>query len=271
MLRRALIGLGIASLSLGGCASEAEGPMDFESFKSAVIQEPDTGIYIVNGDEPLDSIEELYEYFLAFSDQERLEAEGLGQSQGGLTINVVNGQWDRWPAGSTLTYCISSKGFSAARKTAVINAFAAATADWSAAANIKFQYRPDQDASCNNRNNNVTFDVNYACRGQYVARAFFPSDSRRNRNVIIDCTAWSPSLAPWTLTGVLRHELGHSLGFRHEHMVKPGTTCPEGGTAAQLTAYDSDSVMHYPQCGGTQDGDLTLTATDRAGAAIAYP
>jgi serralysin len=38
-----------------------------------------------------------------------------------------------------------------------------------------------------------------------------------------------------------------------------------------LTTYDSASVMHYPQCNGTQTGDLVLTNLDRSGAAALYP
>jgi serralysin len=30
-------------------------------------------------------------------------------------------------------------------------------------------------------------------------------------------------------------------------------------------------VMHYPQCNGTNNGDLALTASDKAGAAALYP
>jgi serralysin len=38
-----------------------------------------------------------------------------------------------------------------------------------------------------------------------------------------------------------------------------------------LTAYDSSSVMHCPQCNGTNSGDLVLTALDRTGAGSLYP
>ena len=79
------------------------------------------------------------------------------------------------------------------------------------------------------------------------------------------------NIAPWTLTGVLRHELGHTIGFRHEHTRPESGTCFEDNNWRALTAYDSSSVMHYPQCNGTQNGDLVLTNLDKSGAHSLYP
>jgi hypothetical protein len=104
----------------------------------------------------------------------------------------------------------------------------------------------------------------------YTARAFFPNSSRSGRNVLIDSSAFG-NLGVWTLTGVLRHELGHTLGFRHEHTRLSSTGCYEDASWRALTNYDSSSVMHYPQCKGTQTGDLVLTASDKSGARSLYP
>jgi hypothetical protein len=79
------------------------------------------------------------------------------------------------------------------------------------------------------------------------------------------------NISPWTLTGVLRHELGHTIGFRHEHTRPEAGTCFEDNDWRALTQYDSASVMHYPQCNGTQDGDLVLTSADKSGARALYP
>ena len=70
---------------------------------------------------------------------------------------------------------------------------------------------------------------------------------------------------------MLRHELGHTLGFRHEHTRPEAGTCFEDTSWRALTAYDSASVMHYPQCNGTQKGDLVLTSLDNQGASSLYP
>jgi hypothetical protein len=105
---------------------------------------------------------------------------------------------------------------------------------------------------------------------QYLARAFFPSSSRRSREVLISTSSFG-NIAPWTLTGVLRHELGHTIGFRHEHTRPESGTCFEDNNWRALTAYDASSVMHYPQCNGTQTGDLVLTNLDKQGATALYP
>ena len=75
-----------------------------------------------------------------------------------------------------------------------------------------------------------------------------------------------------TLLGVLRHELGHVLGFRHEHIrsgAPPG--CPDEDVfgAIDLNDYDPKSVMHY-FCGGVGNRDLVITAEDRTASQIVY-
>ena len=86
----------------------------------------------------------------------------------------------------------------------------------------------------------------------------------------IDNTAFTQTGNP-TMTGILRHELGHTLGFRHEHTRPEAGTCFEDNNWRALTTYDSASVMHYPQCNGTGDWTLTLTTRDAQGAASVYP
>ena len=45
-----------------------------------------------------------------------------------------------------------------------------------------------------------------------------------------------------------RHELGHILGFRHEHIrSEANSSCDEGGAFRAVTDYDQASVMHYLQ------------------------
>ncbi len=68
----------------------------------------------------------------------------------------------------------------------------------------------------------------------------------------------------------MRHELGHTIGLRHEHTRPESGTCFEDNNWRALTSYDAASVMHYPQCNGSNNGDLNLTAADKAGVAALY-
>ena len=83
---------------------------------------------------------------------------------------------------------------------------------------------------------------------QYLARAFFPSTSEASRNVLVDDSVFTSG--SWTPANILGHELGHTLGFRHEHTRPEAGTCFEDNNWRPLTPYDSASIMHYPQCNG---------------------
>lgn len=268
----------LSCLALAGCASDADEPevLTYDEYKARAYQEPDTGMYIMNGDELVETEELMrasYESFLRSIADAQLREQGLAQTEQGSIVNKVNGQPDVWPAGTAqnLTYCIDKKSFGS-RYNATVSAMASAAGAWEAAAGsgLDFVHASQYDAKgCNSRNNNVVFNVRLVTTNQYLARAFFPSTSRRGREVLISASSYG-NISPWTLTGVLRHELGHTIGLRHEHTRPEAGTCFEDNNWIVLTAYDSDSVMHYPQCNGTQDGDLVLTNSDKAGAAALY-
>ncbi|HEY5945299.1 MAG TPA: M57 family metalloprotease [Kofleriaceae bacterium] len=197
--------------------------------------------------------------------------DGYSTLEQGLIVNRVGGTDDKWSAATAanLTYCVSSSSFGS-RYSAVVSALDSATAAWEATANVNFVHLAQYDGDCNARTNGVIFDVRQVQTTQYLARSFFPSTSRRSRNILISSSSFG-NISPWTLTGVLRHELGHTLGFRHEHTRPEAGTCFEDNNWRALTAYDSSSVMHYPQCNGTQKGDLVLTTLDKTGAHSLYP
>lgn len=260
-----------------GC-SNTTGDIDvltYEEFKAQAYQEPETGLFIVNGDEPVRDEQELramYDAFLESVGKAQDRADGYATLEQGLIVNRVSGRDDKWSstAAMNIRYCVSSSSFGS-RYTTVVNAMNKAAAAWEATgARINFIHDSAKDSNCNASTTGVTFDVRQTSTTSYLARAFFPSSSRSSRNVLISTSAFG-SISPYTLTGILRHELGHTLGFRHEHTRPEAGTCFENNSWRALTTYDSASVMHYPQCRGTNKGDLVLTSRDQSGTRALYP
>jgi len=168
-----------------------------------------------------------------------------------LAVNRNNGQDDKWPAATAanLTYCIDTTRFGT-NANAVVAALDAAAATWEGTATVNFVDASAQNRSCTARNNNVVFNVRQVRGAGYLARAFSPGTTRRNRGPLIDRSSFS-NIAPWTLTGILTHELGHAIGFRHAHTRPEAGTCFEDNAWRALTASDAASVMHSPQRNGT--------------------
>lgn len=227
-------------------------------FLSQTYQEPESGIFIVDGDVPMTNIKKLREFY-----EQNVQSGQLIIHRNGS----VDAKWnDRDKV--ALTYCVSTRF--ADRYDTVVRAMNEASSAWEAAGNVDFIHHPQEDANCTASNGNVMFDVRPVRRfGLYLARAFFPGEERKKRNILIDGSAFDPSDAA-DLVGILRHELGHTLGFRHEHTRPEAGKCFENDDWRALTSYDPGSVMHYPQCNGTGDWSLTLTDLDRQGVASVY-
>jgi serralysin len=254
--------------------STAPGPsvLTYDQFKAQAFHDPETEIYVVNGDELVDSEQAMRDAYDAYVDSVADTAEpGLSVVQQGLIVNRVGGRDDKWAAATAanLTFCVSQASFGS-RYTAVVNAMNSATAAWEATARVNFVHSTAADASCTRTTSSVVFNVRQVTGQGFLARSFFPSTGRANREVQIDSTSFG-TITPFTLAGILRHELGHTIGFRHEHTRPESGTCFEDNNWRALTTYDAASVMHYPQCNGANRGDLALTARDKSGARALYP
>ncbi|NEM06061.1 matrixin family metalloprotease [Geodermatophilus normandii] len=198
--------------------------------------------------------------------------ETLDAQERGLVGIVRGGRIVRWKPGTILTYCVLRKTFpQQAQYDDIATRMAQATADWEATCGVSFEHAVAADESDDVRPAGVVFPVRHIeAGGAFIAAAFFPQDPPSRRRVLIDPSYFTQRT--FDRTGVLRHELGHVLGFRHEH-IRSGAppVCPDEdlGGVLDLTQYDPQSVMHY-FCGGVGSPQLAITALDRTGSQSLY-
>ncbi len=254
-----------ATISLGAAtmvsAGEGEAPT-YDEFKAETYQDPTDDQYIVNGDIPVEGEPQLRNFYEKAVDTSKPSAN--------LVVNQVYGSDDLWSADQAkdLTYCVSAD-FGNDHQ-AIVDAMEAGGNQWEdASSGVDFSYDGSQDENCTTSNNNVLFSVEPVTGVDYIARAFFPSTSQSVRNVLVNTDQIFDGGSGWSAENVMAHELGHTLGFRHEHTRPEAGTCFEDNNWRPLTPYDGSSIMHYPQCNGESD-DLSMTEQDREGIRSVY-
>jgi Dual-action HEIGH metallo-peptidase len=233
----------------------------FTQFAASTYRDVD-GHYIVNGDEALSTRHELRTYY------HQLVGTSGQDGMAPLIVNTVGGADDVWDAGqvASMTYCVSDAF--GADKADVVAALDEGAALWEAASSaVDFSYDASADADCTTANDTVLFSVEPTDSEEFTARAFFPSDSDADRNVLVNADSLLTASVP--AGNIMGHEFGHTLGFRHEHTRPEAGTCFEDDSWRPLTPYDSASIMHYPQCNGSST-DLSFTASDGDGVRAVY-
>ena len=212
-------------------------------------------------------------------------------SQAPLRAATESGKVVRWKPGTTLKYCILKWTFNGdvSRYSSVKKRMADACRDWENTCNIKFEHVESLDGQANGKvfpqapdgSRQVLFVVGQMDIGETIARSFFPHYNKNKRMLLIDPEEYFSTTIDQT--GVLRHELGHILGFRHEHISADKKAWSSefcNGESIQdsrlITAYDRASVMHYPCKRLLTEGplkanlELKITELDKSGARSIY-
>ena len=123
-------GISDSSVSDLGPDQTATGGLTWTEFMARVAVEPDTGVYIADGDTHVRRREAAARVLRAST-----------SLQGQLIVNRIGTADDKWDAVTQkLTSPTASPTPSARDKAAVVQAMAGATAAWKAVANVKFIY-----------------------------------------------------------------------------------------------------------------------------------
>jgi hypothetical protein len=156
----------------------------------------------------------------------------------------------------------------------IVNLMSQATSDWEKTCGVKFEYLSQFDNALQSYQTSpqIDFTIIESTGNYFYAVAFTPTSPLEDRKLRIDKSFYR---APYNKIGILRHEIGHILGFKHEHMDKSAPKVCKSRFAEimpdtfQINEYDSLSVMHY-FCGGKGSEMLKITDTDTKGAQVFY-
>ena len=236
-------------------------PFNEEKLKAYLEALPRDGdLYVLEGD-LLMTEQQVRAYVVGKS-----QAQAPAFSSGELLVNIHNGSQDfyRDLSQRNLTYAVDRNSFSNHTEyTTTVNNMRLAGKGWQnlcVNCGVRFTYLSQHDAAPTH--DKVNFIVRFHnVNGAYIAAAFFPHYAPSRRYVNIDPSYFTTS---FDKVGVLRHELGHTLGYRHEHIQDIPGCFREENNWLPLTPYDPKSVMHY-FCGGAGSLTLNITSLDRAG------
>ncbi|MDG5496391.1 hypothetical protein [Niveispirillum sp. BGYR6] len=199
-------------------------------------------------------------------------------TDGALQISDIRQKAAIWPSGQrTLTYWIDAQELcgrqwtptkTCMRETIVASSLAAAAKDWeNACAECGVSFTRVYEKS------KATFRVRYIgsillSSGEkkapaYIARSFFPTSESKNRILRISPAYFSENVEK---IGIIRHELGHILGYVHENICN-GTAnqLPPGLASVLINQKDEKSLMVQPCELSNFSGSLSLSPLDVEG------
>jgi hypothetical protein len=177
---------------------------------------------------------------------------------------------------ASVTYAIKKSGFpSEAFYRRVKSSLEAAANEWNNASGVNFVHLEEWDGKLtdNQYPGELFFIVKYGYSDKdFVASSFFPHFKLPKDRIILINDYYMTT--KYDSIGVFRHELGHAMGFLHEHL-RAGVTaqCPDEPSARFFSVgdYDPTSVMHYYcRTVGFGSYELKLSPIDVAGAAALY-
>jgi len=229
------------------------------------------------------------EWDLWFPDQASEDEyyNSLAAEKGGVFTQLSTDNWLIWDRTNAidLRYCVTDNFADYER---AVDEMVVATAEWQSRANVLFKHVVGEDDDCDSSNPNVDIAVGittYTTLFGTLMGCGTPSfddwegtlpaglcptgngNEALNGVLLLNYAAIDANTgSDWTSLGVIRHELGHVLGLRHEFAFEPGEDCedieaaPFGGV--HLTEYDDQSVMQYPGSCGIPDGDFEISALD---------
>jgi hypothetical protein len=184
-------------------------------------------------------------------------------------------KWDKFPirfAINKASFNTVSGGYDSLRKNML-----QATRDWTNLCKVNFEYIENSDQKADRSKDSLDFIISYKVPGRRSneeASSFYPNDLRELRSLFIFPAYWKSKN---NTAGILRHEIGHILGFRHEHASRSNLVpldCIERYSELDIpskpvTVYDSFSVMHY-FCGGAGTRAMKFSRYDSLGFTTVY-